>query len=91
MLHEIPCKLYEVIRVCFYRTLGYRQHMWGSFKRFCNIYYGFYVKHNENLPMQYTEFFSAVKNENFIRKMWIFFLFLHSEKKKSVEQIESYT
>ena len=32
--------------------------------------------HYENLPMQYTEIFSVVKIENFIRKMLIFFLFL---------------
>ena len=34
------------------------------------------VGHYENLPMQYTEIFSAVKIENVIRKMLIFFLFL---------------
>ena len=32
--------------------------------------------HYEDLPMQYTVIFSAVKIENFIRKMLIFFLFL---------------
>ena len=29
----------------------------------------------ENTPMQYTEIFSAVKIENFIRKILIFFIF----------------
>ena len=32
--------------------------------------------HYENLPMQYTEIFSPVKIENFVRKFLIFFLFL---------------
>ena len=32
--------------------------------------------HYENLPMQYTEIFSPVKIENFVRKSLIFFLFL---------------
>ena len=32
--------------------------------------------HNENLSMQYTEIFSALKTENFMRKILIFFLFL---------------
>ena len=32
--------------------------------------------HYENLPMQYTEIFSPVKTENFMRKNLIFFLFL---------------
>ena len=36
----------------------------------------FSLPHYENLPMQYTEIFLAVKIENFIRKMLIFFLFL---------------
>ena len=30
--------------------------------------------HYENLPMQYTDYFSAVKIENFIRKKLVFFL-----------------
>ena len=34
------------------------------------------TKHYENLPMQYTEIFSPVKIENFVRKILIFFLFL---------------
>ena len=35
-----------------------------------NVYPQSYVlsKHYENLPMQYVEIFSAVKNENFIRE-----------------------
>ena len=32
--------------------------------------------HYENLPMQYTETFSAVKNENFIGKIWILLILL---------------
>ena len=33
--------------------------------------------HYENLPMQYIQFFfSVVKNENFVGKILIFFLFL---------------
>ena len=32
--------------------------------------------HSENLPMQYSDFFSAVKIENFFRLSFIFFLFL---------------
>ena len=32
--------------------------------------------HYENMSMQYTEIFSPVKVENFIRKSLIFFLFL---------------
>ena len=31
--------------------------------------------HYENLPMQFTETFSAAKMENFVRKILIFFLF----------------
>ena len=32
--------------------------------------------HYENLPMQYTEIFKAIKNENFQQENLIFFLFL---------------
>ena len=32
--------------------------------------------HYEDLPMQYTEIFSAVKIENFVGNFFIFFLFL---------------
>ena len=35
-----------------------------------------FAKHYENMPMQNTEIFSHVKNENFSGFFFIFFLFL---------------
>ena len=42
----------------------------------CKLFKTEWLLHYENLPVQYTEIFSPVKIENFIRKILIFFLFL---------------